>query len=170
MDHQLQSVLRYLEENRLTLVTAESCTAGLVASRLAEMPGSGSWLDCAFVTYSKAAKMRCLGVRRESIEQHNLTSEPIAREMAEGALHNSRANLAIATTGVAGPDDQGEIPAGTVCFAWAFEHDQHHTTFSETRKFEGDRSQVMESATDYALSRIWHYHQKIQESARNAAA
>lgn len=114
MDPHLQSVLRYLEENKLKLVTAESCTAGLIASTLAEESGSASWLDCAFVTYSEQAKMRCLGVKRETIDTCGLTSEEVAREMAEGALRSSHSNLALATTGLAGPGGQDGIPAGGV--------------------------------------------------------
>lgn len=162
MNQHLLSVLRYLEENHLKLVTAESCTAGLVASTLAEIPGCGSWLECAFVTYSAEAKISCLGVKRETIDTYNLTSEEVAREMAEGALRVSRANVALADTGLAGPSSgDSDIPVGTVCFAWSFEHDGTISTFSETRKFDGDRNQVRQASTDYILSRIWHYHNEL---------
>lgn len=162
MNHNLESVLRYLAENRLKLVTAESCTAGLIASTLAEAPGSGSWLECAFVTYSEDAKIGCLGVRRETIDRYNLTSEEVAREMAEGALRASRANVAVADTGLAGPSNgDSDIPVGTVCFAWSFEHEGAVQTFSETRRFNGDRNAVRAAATEYAISRIWHYHNTV---------
>jgi nicotinamide-nucleotide amidase len=162
MNNTLQSVLRYLEENHLKLVTAESCTAGLIASTLAEEPGSGSWLDCAFVTYSVNAKLAYLCVKQETIDTYNLTSEEVAREMAEGALRISRANVALANTGLAGPSSgDSDIPVGTICFAWSFEQDGKVTTFSETRKFNGDRNQVRQSATEYAISRIWHYHNEL---------
>lgn len=159
MNHQLQSVLRYLQDNGLKLVTAESCTAGMIASLLADEPGSGSWLECAFVTYSPQAKIGLLGVRQETIDRYNLTSEEVAREMAEGALKASRANVAIADTGVAGPGNgEGGIPAGTICFAWAFEQDGAARVFSETRKFDGDRNAVRQAGAEYAIGRIWHYH------------
>ncbi|GIZ52307.1 CinA family protein [Noviherbaspirillum aridicola] len=158
MNENLRSVLRYLQENSLKLVTAESCTAGLIASTLAETPGSASWLECSFVTYSPEAKMSCLGVRRETIDRFNLTSEEVAREMAEGALRLSRANVAIADTGLAGPGGEGDIPAGTVCFAWSFQKGERVATYSETRRFSGERNEVRQSATEYAISRIWHYH------------
>lgn len=168
MDQQLQSVLRYLEDNKLKLVTAESCTAGMIASTLADAPGSGQWLECAFVTYSEEAKMRCLGVKQETIERYNLTSEEVAREMAEGALACTRANVAISDTGVAGPGPgEGGIAAGTICFAWSFEHKGEVTTYTETRRFDGDRNDVRKAGTDYALKRIWHYHNEVQGS--NAA-
>jgi nicotinamide-nucleotide amidase len=158
MNENLQSLLRYLQEQRLKLVTAESCTAGLIASILAEAPGSASWLECAFVTYSPEAKTSCLGVRKATIERYNLTSEEVAREMAEGALRLSRANVALADTGLAGPDGDGAIPPGTLCFAWSFQHGERVATFSETRKFNGDRNAVRQAGAEYAISRIWHYH------------
>ena len=162
MDNQLQSVLRYLQDNKLKLVTAESCTAGMIASTLADEPGSGSWLECAFVTYSEEAKMHYIHVRPETIERYNLTSEEVAREMAEGALKTANANVAISDTGVAGPGPgEGGIPAGTICFAWSFEHEGGITTFSETRRFDGDRNAVRRAGTDYAINRIWHYHNEL---------
>lgn len=158
MNENLQSVLRYMQDNKLKLVTAESCTAGLLASTLAEVSGSASWLECAFVTYSPEAKIGILGVNKETIERYNLTSEEVAREMAEGALRLSRANVAIADTGLAGPGGDGDIPAGTVCFAWSFQDGERSVTFSETRKFGGDRNEVRQASAEYAISRIWHYH------------
>lgn len=165
MDHQLQSVLRYLEDNKLKLVTAESCTAGMIASTLADEPGSGSWLECAFVTYSEGAKIRCIDVSPETIKRYNLTSEEVAREMAEGALKAANANVAISNTGVAGPGPgEGRIPAGTICFAWSFEdEDDAIVTFSETRHFEGDRNTVRRAGADYAINRIWHYHNEVSK-------
>jgi nicotinamide-nucleotide amidase len=171
MNHQLESVLRYLDEHSLKLVTAESCTAGLTASTLAEIPGCGSTLECAFVTYSADAKTSVLGVKPETIARCNLTSEDVAREMAEGALRISRANVALADTGVAGPTSgDGGIPAGTVCFAWSFEHGGMVHTFSETRKFNGDRNTVRQASADYMIGRIWHYHNEVlkQNSCDNA--
>ena len=120
MDHQLQSVLRYLQDNKLKLVTAESCTAGMIASTLADEPGSGSWLECAFVTYSESAKIRCIDVKPETIERYNLTSEEVAREMAEGARAQTGADFAISVTGIAGPTGgTEEKPVGTVFIALA---------------------------------------------------
>jgi nicotinamide-nucleotide amidase len=165
MNNHLQTIARYLEENRLKLVTAESCTAGLIASSLAEIPGCGQWLEGAFVTYSAEAKMGYLGVRQETIERYNLTSEEVAREMAEGALELSRANIAVADTGLAGPSNgDSDIPVGTICFAWSFERQDGIKTFSETRKFNGDRNQIREAGAAYAISRIWHYHNEIAAS------
>lgn len=129
----------FLQQHGLRLVTAESCTAGLIASLVAEVPGAGSLLDCAFVTYSLQAKLRCLGVSRATIERCNLTSPEVATEMALGALRCSQANLAIANTGVA-DDVDPTVPAGTQCFAWAFVRAgrREPVVVAEARRFEGN--------------------------------
>jgi nicotinamide-nucleotide amidase len=161
----LEHISDYLERHKLRLVTAESCTAGLVIAKLGDMPGCGSWLETGFVTYALEAKCRLLGVRPETIEKYNLTSEPVAREMVEGALHNSRANVAVANTGVAGPGSEGGIPAGTLCFAWAFEHHGTTVVFSETRHFDGERNAIRKAGADYAIQRIVFYHRQLLEGS-----
>lgn len=149
-----KALVEYMKQHHLVLVTAESCTAGLIASRLAEVPGAGKLLECAYVVYSPEAKQRCLGVKRETIERCNLTSEPVAREMALGALERSDSNVAIANTGVTDATDP-DIPPGTQCFAWVFRRaDGSRDIHSETRRFTGERNQIREAAADYALQRI----------------
>lgn len=158
----LERISDYLDEHKLRLATAESCTAGLIASMLGDMPGCGSWLECGFVTYSPEAKNLCLGVKLETIEKFNLTSEQVAREMVEGALRNSRANVAVSNTGVAGPSSgDGDIPVGTICFAWGFEHYGTIAVFSETRRFDGDRNEIRKAGAEYAIERIMHYHAQL---------
>lgn len=156
----IERVAAYMREHKLLLVTAESCTSGLIAATLADVPGAGQLLDCAFVTYSVEAKQRCLGVKEETIAQHNLTSEAVAREMALGALTRSRANLAISNTGVV-DDTDDEIPAGTQCFAWAFRSisvPEGIAIFSETRRFKGDRVSLREQSARFALMQIPVHH------------
>lgn len=156
----LQSSTEYLATHDLTVVTAESCTAGLIAGMLADMPGCGQWFKSGYVTYSPEAKSRILGVSQDTIAQFNLTSEQVAREMALGALSISEANIAVANTGVAGPTNgEGDIPAGTVCFAWAFRCNDKTIVTSETRHFDGDRNRVRQSAAEYAISKIPALHQ-----------
>ena len=151
----------YLKENALVLVTAESCTGGLIASRLAAVPGAGQVLESAFVVYDPKAKHRHLGVKKSTLERFNLTSEPVALEMARGALAHSEADLAISNTGVA-DDSDPQVPAGTQCFGWAFREGNRIQVFTETRRFEGERNQVRETAADYALQRIAHYHRRFK--------
>lgn len=104
----------------LKLVTAESCTGGLIAAVLTEVPGSSDVFERGFVTYSNASKTEAIGVAAETIDEHGAVSESVARSMASGALAHSSAGLAIAVTGVAGPNGGTvEKPVGTVHLAAA---------------------------------------------------
>ncbi len=113
-------VLRACAARGWLLATAESCTGGMVAAALTDIPGSSTVVERGFVTYSNAAKAECLGVPTPLIETHGAVSEPVARAMAEGALANSRANLAVSITGIAGPGGgSASKPEGLVHFACA---------------------------------------------------
>ncbi len=104
----------------LSVVTAESCTGGLVAAALTDAPGASKVVDGGFVTYSNEAKQTCLKVSKELLDKHGAVSEPVARAMAEGALVCSPADIAVSVTGIAGP--QGgtpDKPVGLVHFAAA---------------------------------------------------
>ena len=158
----LRATVKYLKAHALVVVTAESCTAGLIASRLAAAPGAGEVLECAFVVYDPKAKHRCLGVPAEILERNNLTSEPVALEMARGALRQSDALAAVANTGVA-DDSDPDVAPGTQCYAWVFrDGGGSPREFTETRIFEGERNEIREASADYALGRIVHYHQGCQ--------
>jgi nicotinamide-nucleotide amidase len=159
MPDNFEQLIDYLHTQGLLLVTAESCTAGLIAAMLGDCPGCGEWLDCGFITYSIASKQTLLAVSPETIKVKGLTSEEVAIEMVLGALKNSHANVAIANTGVAGPanGDDG-TPAGTVCLAWGFRSGGETLTYAETRRFEGERNNVRKQAAEYGLNRIIHYH------------
>lgn len=169
----MQDIAEYMNRAGLVLVTAESCTAGLIASRLAEIPGAGKLLECAYVVYSPDAKQRCLGVSPQTLEKHNLTSEAVAREMVLGAISRSNANVAVSNTGVTDSTDP-DIPAGTQCFAWVFRrHNGSHDLHSETRLFEGSRNDIREAAADFALRRIPELHRaerSILSDTSNASA
>ena len=103
-----------------TIATAESCTGGLVASLLTAVPGSSAVVERGFVTYSNAAKAEAIGVPMDLIRQHGAVSEPVARAMAAGALTASRATVAVAITGIAGPGGgSAEKPVGLVHFGLA---------------------------------------------------
>jgi PncC family amidohydrolase len=158
----LQRISDYFDEHKIRLVTAESCTAGLIVATLGDLPGCGSWLECGFVTYAPDAKSSCLGVKPETIAKFNLTSEQVAREMVAGALRNSRANVAVSNTGVAGPSaGDADVPVGTLCFAWGFEYNGTVVVYSETKKFDGDRNAIRKAGADYAIERILHYHEQL---------
>ncbi|MEJ7687743.1 MAG: CinA family protein [Variovorax sp.] len=154
----------YLRAHSLMVVTAESCTGGLIASHLAAVPGAGTVLESAFVVYDPKAKHRSLGVKAETIERNNLTSEPVALEMARCALARSDADVAVSNTGVT-DDSDPDVASGTQCFAWAFRSGSRGgctQTFTETRVFQGSRNEIREAAADHALERIAHYHRRVQ--------
>lgn len=137
-----------LRDARLMLVTAESCTGGMVAAAITDISGSSGWFERGFVTYSNQAKTEMIGVPAELIEKHGAVSEPVARAMAEGALRNSRAQVSLAITGVAGPGGgTPEKPVGMVSFGWS---NRLHTSV-ETLVFKGDREQIRVQAAAHAL-------------------
>jgi len=137
------------------LALAESCTGGWVAQAVTAVPGSSAWFERGFVTYSNAAKMEMLGVTAETLRLHGAVSEPTAREMALGALAHSRAQVAAAVTGIAGPDGGTPAkPVGTVCFAWAFAGGAVHAA---THHFAGDREAVRRQSTEAALRGLLAY-------------
>lgn len=157
----LEQISEYLKKHELIMATAESCTAGLIVSELASVPGSGQSIDCGLAVYSPESKNRYLAVSFDTIDAYGLTSEATTREMALGALENNNANVALANAGIAGPEPHDGIPVGTVCFAWAFRH--HHKVYmiSETQRFSGDRNQVRLAAAQYALKLIPTHHGDI---------
>lgn len=155
-----KNIGHFLKKNQLKLATAESCTAGLISSIVAETPGSSAWLEAGFVVYTPEAKNKMLGVQFSTIEKYDITSREVAQEMAIGALENSAANVSVSTTGLAGPGGGTEdIPCGTVCFAWAFKKNDKIVVFSEKQRFEGDRNFIREQAAQYALVTISRYFQ-----------
>jgi nicotinamide-nucleotide amidase len=153
-------IVAYLKEQSLLLATAESCTAGRIVALLAQVPNSGSLIECGYVVYSPEAKQRLLGVSAETIERFNLTSVEVAQEMALGALHDSPATAAIATTGLCGTEDVDGIPAGTVCFAWAFVCHNRVSVFTRRHRFFGDRESLQHQAALHALQALPDYHQR----------
>ena len=115
---QAEQLLAAARAQKLRIATAESCTGGLIAGLLTEIPGSSDVVERGFVTYSDDAKSDLLDVPAALIRQHGAVSEPVARAMAEGALKNSRAQLAVAVTGIAGPGGgSAEKPVGLVYVA-----------------------------------------------------
>src|SRR5438046_2974203 len=106
---------RLLERKRQLLATAESCTGGWVGRAVTAVSGSSVWYERGFVTYSETAKQEMLGVTEQTLKQHGAVSEPTARAMAEGALRHSHAHVALAITGIAGPNGgSAQKPVGTV--------------------------------------------------------
>jgi nicotinamide-nucleotide amidase len=146
------SVEKLLAEARywgLKIATAESCTGGMVAAALTDVAGSSDVFERGFVTYSNAAKIALLGVSPETLAAHGAVSEAVAREMAEGALAQSAADIAVSITGIAGPGGSEFKPEGRVCFGLAR---TGRETQVETVEFGAQgRAKVRKAATVHAL-------------------
>jgi nicotinamide-nucleotide amidase len=141
-----------LKARRWVLATAESCTGGWVAEAVTGVSGSSEWFDRGFVTYSNAAKEELLGLSRETLEHHGAVSEQAVREMARGALTHSRAQVAVAVSGIVGPTGgTREKPVGTVWLAWATEGG---VVVTRHALLAGDRESVRRQAVVAALQGI----------------
>ena len=153
-------ILEAARARGIMIATAESCTGGMVAVALTDLPGSSAVFERGFVTYTNAAKTELLGVREATLEAHGAVSEAVACEMAEGALTRSGAGLAVSITGIAGPGGSEHKPEGRVCFALA---GQQRETFAETCEFGArGREAVRRAARDHALTLL---RQALRESA-----
>ncbi|CAG8468117.1 9695_t:CDS:1 [Ambispora leptoticha] len=140
-----------LQLRQLQLTTAESCTGGQLAETITMIPGSSGWFERGFVTYSNLSKQQMLGVHDNTLNIYGPVSEQTAREMAQGALTHSAADISVAVTGIAGPGGEAGKPQGTVWFAWArkgFDIQTHLKTFN------GDRLFIREQAVEFALQEL----------------
>jgi len=143
---------RRLRAAGLRIATAESCTGGLLVKVLTDIAGSSDYLDRGWVTYSNAAKQAELGVRAGLLARHGAVSEPVASAMAQGALRASKAGVAIAITGIAGPG--GAVagkPVGTVWIAWAYRRRGRISVLAGRFRFRGGRDAVRRQAVAAAL-------------------
>lgn len=131
------------------ITCAESCTGGHIAAAITATPGSSAYFSYGFVTYSNAAKQQLLGVQTATLTTAGAVSNAVAQEMAQGAQRVAGAEVAIAVTGIAGPQGGSEQkPVGLVCFAWAMDN---APVLSLCHQFFGDRAAVRQQATGYAL-------------------
>lgn len=154
MTEDIDAIVRALAEKLLRkdllCVTAESCTGGWIAQVLTSVPGSSAWFDCGFVTYSNQSKSKLLGIDASVINRYGAVSEEVARAMVSGAIAHSSAQVALAVTGVAGPDGgTPEKPVGTVVFAWMLADTGEAQT--EMQRFDGDRQTIRWATVVHAL-------------------
>jgi nicotinamide-nucleotide amidase len=141
-----------LKSHGLMLATAESCTGGGVAQAITEVAGSSVWFERGFVTYSNLSKQQMLGVRESTLKLHGAVSEMTVREMVAGALQQSSAQVALAVSGIAGPNGgTAEKPVGTVWFAWGLKGGE---TRSQRCQLDGNRAEVRTQSVDIALQGI----------------
>ena len=146
------SLLTAMQAKGLTLATAESCTGGLIAAALTSIPGSSATLLAGYVTYSNAAKTRLVGVAPALFASHGAVSEPVARQMAQGALADAGADIAVACTGVAGPSGGSpDKPVGLVYIGCAR---RGHETRVERHVFPGNRTAIRAATVTVAFAMI----------------
>jgi nicotinamide-nucleotide amidase len=137
------------------LATAESCTAGWIAKAVTDVAGSSAWFECGFIAYSNEAKVRDLGVSQETLRAHGAVSEATVREMAQGALKVSGADIAVSVSGIAGPDGaMPGKPVGTVCFAVAVQQGGSISITARSEQFAGNREAVRRRSVEYALELV----------------
>ncbi len=152
-------ILEVAKEKGLMIACAESCTGGLVAVALTDIPGSSAVMERGFVTYTNAAKVEMLGVAEDTLAAVGAVSEEVAAEMARGALARSHADIAVSITGIAGPGGSEHKPEGRVCFGVA----SADGIVTETQEFGArGRDAVRIAARDHALSLL---HQTVQKLA-----
>ena len=146
-----EKILRRAKALGLKITCAESCTGGMISAALTDVAGSSAIFENGFVTYSNEAKQKMLGVSQKTLADYGAVSEDVAREMAEGALRQAQADLAISVSGIAGPGGSEFKPEGRVCFALACAQG----TQSETQEFGAlGRPAVRQAALDHALNLI----------------
>jgi nicotinamide-nucleotide amidase len=144
-----EALLALARSKGAKIATAESCTGGLIAGAITDIAGSSDIFDRGFVTYSNAAKRDMLGVHAATLEHFGAVSEEVAREMADGALARSAADLAVSVTGIAGPGGSGHKPEGRVCFGLA---QSGHATMTQTVEYGPmGRSNVRRASVVHAL-------------------
>ncbi len=144
-------VADFLLKKGWLLATAESCTGGMISAACTDLAGSSNWFERGFVTYSNEAKTDMLGVDAALIAAHGAVSEEVARAMAAGAIIRSRARVAVAVTGVAGPTGGSRAkPVGTVWFGFMVDGQPG----SELQRFDGDRAAVRAATVRHALQRL----------------
>ncbi len=142
-----------LIDHNLMVVTAESCTGGMIAEALTAISGSTAWFDRAYITYSYESKKEMLGVKEMTIQKKGAVSQSCVEEMVLGALQQSHAKVSVACSGIAGPTGgTNDKPVGTVWLAWAIQGQDK--VVSERFLFSGDRQAVREQTTEAALQGI----------------
>ena len=151
-----------LKSHGMMLATAESCTGGGVAQAITEVAGSSTWFERGFITYSNLAKQEMLQVSAATLNQHGAVSEAVVREMAAGALNNSAAQVALAVSGIAGPDGGTHAkPVGTVWFAWGI---KHGVILARRHQISGSRAEVRTRSVSIALQGVLDLLSQITEA------
>lgn len=157
----IEDVVGFLINRQISVATAESCTAGLMAAMLGDVSGVGPAFERGYVVYLPEAKNDLLNVSYKTIDEFGLCSEEVAREMALGALRHSGSSMALSNTGAAESDDELD---GVVCFGCAALISGREKVVSETRHFQGSRNEVRQAAARYGLLQLPYYYAQMLDS------
>lgn len=148
----LDEIWPLLQQKKFSLVTAESCTGGMIGARITARSGASSYFERGFITYSNDSKVELLDVSREILETAGAVSPECAVAMVQGALKNSRADIGVSVTGIAGPDGGSEYkPVGLVYIGWGRRGEEIHAT---QHHFKGDRGAVRNQSVEAVLQHI----------------
>jgi nicotinamide-nucleotide amidase len=149
---QVEKLSQILRQKKLMLTTAESCTAGMISAAITDLPGSSDILERGFITYSNQSKIDLLGVYATTLEAHGAVSEQTACAMAEGALRQSKGDVAVAVTGIAGPSGgSAEKPVGLVFISVSL---RGYETRVWKHLFKGNRADIRRAAALEAVRHI----------------
>lgn len=152
-------LVKLLKDKKLHISFAESCTGGMLASTIINVPGASNIINESYVTYASESKIKILGVNRNTIDTYNVVSTNVAYEMVEGLAKISNADICASVTGLAGPSDDGDIKAGTVCFGFYYKNN------IETKKeiFSNvDRNEVRRLSVNYAINYLCNMVKKYE--------
>lgn len=150
-----EALVKELNESGKAVATAESCTGGWVAKAITDIPGSSAVFGYGIVSYANGAKESIIGVQNQTLEKHGSVSAEVVEEMAQGTLHLSGADIAVAVSGVAGPaGGTKEKPVGMVWFAWAVRDGADALVDTKCEQFSGDRELIREASVAYALQGV----------------
>ena len=155
-----RSLGQALQARQLMLAVAESCTGGMLAQYVTAIAGSSVWFERGFVTYSNVAKQEMLGVNAQTLNHFGAVSSEVAAEMAQGACSHSHAQIAVAITGIAGPDGgMPGKPVGMVCFGFSYPNptanqENMQQTITQTMHFVGNRDAVRQQSVIHALETL----------------
>lgn len=148
-------VIEIASEKKIRIAVAESCTGGMIAEKITDVPGSSNCFSHGVVSYSDEAKSQFFKIKVDTLKDHGAVSQVVAKQMAEGVIHYNDCDISVAVTGIAGPSGATETKSiGTVWFSWAKKVEKKIVIESELHQFDGNREKIRMNATEVALRGI----------------
>ena len=148
-------VIEIASEKKIRIAVAESCTGGMIAEKITDVPGSSNCFSHGVVSYSDEAKSQFFKIKVDTLKDHGSVRQVVAEQMAEGVIHYNDCDISVAVTGIAGPSGATETKSiGTVWFSWAKKVEKKIVIESELHQFDGNREKIRMNATEVALRGI----------------